>query len=66
MEMSGPLSSKTKKPGFGRRGLAEPVQPGHKPTSMERLKKIGSRWWNNMVSHKRKGPKGARVGRLRS
>jgi hypothetical protein len=58
MEMSG----KTKKRGFGKRGLAETVQPERNPTSLERLKKMGSRLWSNTVSRKRAASKGARFG----
>lgn len=64
--MTGPVSARTKKPGFGKRGLADTVQPERKPTSMERLKKIGSRWWDKTVSRKRRAPKGARLGRPRA
>ena len=60
------MSAKTKSPSFGKRGLAETVQPERKPTSLERLKKMGSRWWDKTVSPKRKAPNVARVGRPRT
>lgn len=44
--MSRDRAAKKQNPDFGKRGRAESVQPAdRKPTSMERLKKIGSRWW---------------------
>jgi hypothetical protein len=36
---------KTKKPDFGRRGREKVEPTARKATAMERLKKMGSRWW---------------------
>ena len=51
-----------KKPEFGKRGREEAVQPERRLTSMERLKKIGSRWWGKTGSRKGMRPT-ARQGR---
>jgi len=51
-----------RKPEFGKRGREEIAQPERGPTSMERLKKIGSRWWSKAGSRKGKRPN-ARPGR---
>lgn len=52
-----------KTPDFGRRGREEAVQAVvRKPTSMERLKNIGSRWWRKPAPAKKPGS-GARPKR---
>jgi len=58
-------SGKKNKPDFGKRGLQETAQPERKPTSMERLKKIGSRWWGKTVARKGNARQGASTGKGR-
>lgn len=63
--MSRERAGKAKTPDFGKRGHVEVVQAiVRKPTSMERLKKIGSRWWSRKTTPKKAQAKsGARPGR---
>ena len=59
--------SKTRKPEFGKRGR-ETVEPtARKTTAMERLKKMGSRWWRASGLKMKKDPqvKGFKRARLR-
>jgi len=49
--MTGQRRDKSK-PEFGKRGRGEIAQSKRGPTTMERLKKIGSRWWGKTSSQK--------------
>jgi len=50
--MSGEPTGK-KTPGFGKRGVSEPTQAVRKPTSMDRLKTMGRRWWSERAPRKK-------------
>lgn len=58
---------KQRKPEFGKRGREDvaPTEPG--PTAMERLKRVGRRWWSASGLQMRKEPraKGFKRARLR-
>jgi hypothetical protein len=58
-------SGKKNTPDFGKRGLQETAQPERKPTSIERLKRLGSRWWGKTVSRKRTARQAAPIGKGR-
>jgi hypothetical protein len=64
--MSTEQTSKTRKPGFGKRGREKVERAERKPTSMERLKKMGRRWWGASGLQMRKDPraKGFKRSRL--
>jgi hypothetical protein len=44
-------------PGFGKRGRPE-APAERRPTAVERLKKIGARWWGKKKPQNRKDPRG--------
>jgi hypothetical protein len=58
---------KTGKAEFGKRGREKAEQPVRKPTAMERLKKVSSRWWRASGLKMQSDPraKGFKRSRLR-
>jgi len=59
--------SKTRKPEFGKRGHETVELTASKTTAMQRLKKMGSRWWRVSGLKRRKDPqvKGFKQARQR-
>jgi len=60
-------NSKTRKPEFGRRGRETVALTAPKATAMQRLKKMGSRWWRASGLKRKKDPqvKGFKQARQR-